>query len=174
MTSSADASSHYTGLVLAVHPTTRGFGWVLFENPHTPVAWAVVHARAGREQQLLSRFERLLDRYEPAVCVLEAYEDGASRRSPRIQELCRAMVHETALRAIDTPIFDREAIGAAFASAKATTRAEIAAVIAERIKAFSYRLPPKRKLGNSDDARQCLFDAAALALTFFTFRGDID
>ena len=174
MNSAAVATAQYIGLVLAVHPTTRGFGWVLFENPNTPVAWSIVHARAGRDHHLITRFERLLDRYEPAVLVLEAFENGASRRNARIQQLYRTMMHEATARAIDTPIFDRETVGMAFAKSGATTRGEIARVIAEHIEAFSHRLPPKRKLGNSDDARQSLFDAAALALTYFAYRGDLD
>jgi Holliday junction resolvasome RuvABC endonuclease subunit len=174
MNSSTVATSLYTGLVLAVHPTTRGFGWVLFENPQTPVAWSIVHARAGRDQHLIARFERLLDRYEPAVLVMEAFENGTSRRNARIQQLYRALVHEASVRAIEVPIFDRETIQAAFEKSGAKTRNEIARVIAERVEAFSHRLPPKRKLGNSDDTRQSLFDAAALALTYFAYRGDLD
>lgn len=174
MNSTAVAAPQYTGLVLAVHPTTRGFGWVLFENPRTPVAWSIVHARAGRDQHLIARFERLLERYEPSVLVLEAFERGTSRRNARIQQLCRAMVHEASVRAINVPIFDRETIQAAFTKSGATTRNEIAHVIAGHLSAFGYRLPPKRKVGHSEDARQSLFDAAALALTYFTYRGDFD
>ena len=174
MTTPNPVTSHYTGLVLAVHPTTRGFGWVLFENPNTPVAWSIVHARAGRDQHLLARFERILDRYEPAVLVLEAFENGTSRRNPRIQKLCHAMVFEANVRAVDTPIFDREAIQSAFAKSGAITRSEIAYAIAEHLDAFGYRLPPKRKTGHSEDARQSLFDAAALGLTYFMYRGDLD
>jgi hypothetical protein len=174
MTPTATAPSHYTGLVLAAHPTSRGFGWVLFENPQTPVAWSIVHARPGRDQHLASRFERLLDRYEPAVFVLEAFESSTSRRHPRIQQLCRTMLHEASVRAVDTKIFDREVIAAVFAETGATTRDAIARIIAARIEAFSYRLPPKRKLGDSEDARQSLFNAAALALTYFAYIGDLD
>ncbi len=167
-------SERLQGLVLAVHPTARGFAWVLFEKPRVPVAWAMVHAAAGRNEHLVARFERLLEKYEPAVLVLEAFEGPGTQRSGRIQELCRRIVREAECRAIETPIFDRDAVQAVFAKAGVRTRAEIARVVAEHIGAFSHRLPPERKLGNSEDARQSLFDAAALALTYFAYRGDFE
>jgi hypothetical protein len=168
------ASAYQRGFVFAVHPTTRGFAWALFESPQSPVAWAIVHAHPGRQQHLLNRFARLLDYYEPAVFVLEVFEGNGAKRSQRIQELCRAMGREAKGRGIETPIFDREAVQMAFAQSGAYTRDEIARVIAERVDDFSHRLPRKRKLGDSEDPRQSLFDAAALALTYFTYRGDLE
>jgi hypothetical protein len=165
---------HLHGFVFAVHPTARGFAWVLFENPKKPVAWAIVHARAGRNRHLASRFEALIDKYEPAVVVLEAFEGKGAARSERIQELCRMMVHEAEARAIDIPIFDREDVRTALAKYGVGTRDETARVLAEALHDFSHRKPRKRKLGDSEDVRQSLFDAAALALTYFAYRGELD
>jgi|SRR5690348_15036174 hypothetical protein len=39
--------------------------------------------------------------------------------------------------------------------------------IASHIPVFQPLLPPPRKIWNSEDARMSIFDAAALALTFF-------
>jgi len=165
---------HLHGFVFAAHPTTRGFAWVLFESPRKPVAWAIVHARAGRNQYLASRFEALIDKYEPTVVVLEAFEDRDSRRKERIRALCRMMVREVEERAIDLSIFDRDAIRMAFDRFGANTRSEIARVIADHFDGLSHRIPRERKLGDSEDVRQSLFNAAALALTYFVSRGEID
>ena len=54
-----------------------------------------------------------------------------------------------------------------FAQFGATTKLEIAVVIAEHIPAFERYVPPVRKPWMSEEARMGLFDAAALALTFF-------
>lgn len=167
-------SGPHAGLVFAAHPTTRGFAWVLFESSTAPVAWGMVHAGAGRKERLLARLERLLDRYEPAVGTLEAFEGRGTARAPRIQQFCRAMVHEMKCRAIETVVFDHDAVEMTFARFGASTRSEIAQAIAKHIDAFSHRLPRARKLGDSQDARQSLFDAAALALTYFAYRGDLD
>lgn len=164
----------YTGLVLAFHINGRGFGWVLFESAQSPVGWALSRAGAVNDARLISRFGRVLDRYEPRVVILEAFEDGASRRSHRIQKLYRAMITEAEKRHVAPTIFDREIVQLAFAKYGASTRPEIAAVITKYFEAFAHRLPRERKFGSGEDARQCLFDAAALAVTYFTYRGEYD
>jgi hypothetical protein len=47
------------------------------------------------------------------------------------------------------------------------TKGGIAETIAKHIPAFDRFLPPRRKLWMSEDVRMGLFDAAALAFTFF-------
>jgi len=162
------------GFVFAAHPTTRGFAWVLFQSPRQPVAWAIVHARAGRNKHLVARFEGLIDKYEPAVVVLEAFEGRETKRIERIQALCRTMVREAEERAIDVSIFDRDAIRMAFAKFGASSRSEIARVIADHLDGFSHRMPRERKIGDSEDVRHSLFNAAALALTYFVSRGELE
>jgi hypothetical protein len=58
-----------------------------------------------------------------------------------------------------------------FASVGASTRYEIAQVISQHIDVFSHRMPRKRKPWESEDARQSIFDAAALAMTYFAVTG---
>jgi len=48
-----------------------------------------------------------------------------------------------------------------------TNKRQLAEAIAARIPAFERYLPPPRKPWMSEDSRMNLFDAAALALTFF-------
>jgi Holliday junction resolvasome RuvABC endonuclease subunit len=172
--SNTKVTAGLTGLVFAVHPTTRGFAWVLFESATLPVAWSMVHAGAGRNEHLTSRLARLLDRYEPDAFVIEAFEGRGTQRSARIQQLYRSMLREADGRGIATTIFEHDEVEMAFSRFGATSRSEIARVIAQQVDAFSHRLPKKRVLGNSEDARCSLFDAAALALTYFAYRGELD
>ena len=164
------AAWNYKGLVLAVHPTARGFGWILFERPLSPVDWGIASAKKGRNSRLSARFERLLGRHEPAVLVLEEFD----RRAERIQMLCRQFVHLAAVRGMDTPIYRKNVIRTVFASIGATTRFEIAHVIAQHLDAFNHRMPKKRRPWESEDPRQSLFDAAALAITYFAVTGSPD
>jgi hypothetical protein len=169
---SAPVSKHAAGLVLAIHPTSRGFGWVLFESARKPVDWGIASAKAGRNAKLVSRFRRLLRRYDPAVFALETYEGASSRRTGRIRDLCRELQHLASVKGLYTPIYDRELVCARFARDGATTRYAIAQVIAERIPDFDHRMPRYRKVWLAEDARQSLFDAAALALTYYALMGE--
>jgi Holliday junction resolvasome RuvABC endonuclease subunit len=159
------AATSYKGLVLAVHPTARGFGWMLFESPLAPVDWGIASSKRMSNARLAARFERLLKRYEPAVLILEEFETNT--RAGRIQMLCRTMIHLAACRGMDTPVYRLNAVRTVFASVGAVTRYEIAQVIAQHLDAISHRMPRRRRAWENADPRQSLFDAAALALTYF-------
>lgn len=165
-------SRHHDGLVLALHPTSRGFGWVLFESPLAPVDWGMASAKSGRNAKLLARFERLLNRYQPCVVVLEEYERETSQRRERIRLLCRSMQHLTLTRGIGVKVYRRSAVQACFGTIGAKTRYEIALAVAQHIEVFRKRLPPEPKVWIGEDARHALFDAAALAITYFALNGD--
>ncbi|MGN6150345.1 MAG: hypothetical protein ACTHPD_17565 [Rhizomicrobium sp.] len=166
-----NATNQYKGLVLAVHPNPRGFGWVLFESPLSAVDWGIASNKKGKNARLSAKFERLLNRYEPAVLVLEEFE-GRHGRSDRVKMLCRQFVHLAAGKGMETPIYRRSTIRTVFASVGATTRYEIAQIVLQHIDALSHRKPRHRKPWESGDPRQSLFDAAALAMTYFAVSGD--
>lgn len=158
-------------LVLAIHPTPKGFGWVLFEGALAPVDWGIASAKSKRRSRSLARFERLMSRYEPSVVIFEEFEKRVPRRGDRIQHLCRAMIHLASCRGAETTVYNRATIRTCFASVGATTREQIAQAIALHIPEFRPRLPRKRKPWESEPDGQCLFDAAALALTYFAING---
>lgn len=160
-------------LVLALHPTSKGFGWVVFESPLVPIDWGIATAKVRRGTKVLRRLERIANRYEPDVMVLEEFDGGDSRRGPRIQKIARSIVSLGERRGLYVPIYGRDAVRECFAPFGATSRHEIAEVIASHIKALAMRLPKKRKPWESENPRQSIFDAAALALTYYTSRGEL-
>lgn len=162
-----NGTNEHAGLVLAAHPTSRGFGWVLFEGSEALVDWGIASAKEGRNAKLVARLERLLKRYDPAVFVLEGFEEDTARRNQRIQDLCRSMRNLAVSKGLRAPVYPRFAVQNHFAREGASTRHEIAQAVARCFDAIDHRLPRKRKIWESEDARQSLFDAAALALTHY-------
>ena len=160
--------------ILAIHPTTTGFGWALFEGPLAPVDWGVVTVQKDRNKHCLARIQELLERLAPTEIVLEQFEGNSARRSNRIRRLYRSIIQLADTFGIRPRVFARELIGQVFATVGARTRYEIAAAIAGRLDAFSHKLPPKRKIWLPDDKRMGLFNAVALAITFFALiDGDV-
>lgn len=156
------------GLVVAVHPTSRGFGWVVFEGPVAPVDWGIATAKVNRSATSMRRFEALLTQYQPSVVVLEDFEGDGARRGARIQDLARSMSGLAANRDIEVVVYTRELVGKRVVGDVRTTRHTIAEAVAEFIPIFRFRMPRARELWQSEDPRQCLFDAAALAMTHFS------
>lgn len=160
------------GLVFAVHPYSRGFGWVLFEAPLAPADWGIVEAKKDRHARCLLRIEQILERYEPAILILEQFDRRPARRSARVKSLCAAIVHLAATRGVETAVYSRAVVRTCFSSVGASTRNDIAQIVALHVHAFRRHLPPPRKAWQGEDCRQCLFDAAALAMTHFAVTGN--
>lgn len=154
------------GRVLGFHPTSRGFGWVVFEGPFRPIDWGLVGARKDKNAVCLQSLDRLLERFAPEVLVLEAYDRETTRRAGRIARL-GALVRDLAdERGIETAVYSRAEIREAFVEVKARTRREIAQAVAQHLEVFRHRLPPPRRPWDSEDARESLFAAAAVVLTY--------
>jgi hypothetical protein len=156
-------------VVLAVHPTSRGYGWVLFEREE-PKDWGIASTHCKKNALSLRRFIRLMRKYEPDTLLLEAFEDKATPQDSRAKLLCREIVHLAKAHGIDVKIYPRAMIQSAFAVSGASTRHEIAESVKARLADFAHRMPKKRKPWESADRRQALFDAAAVALTHFALR----
>lgn len=161
-------AAHPGFLTLAIHPTSRGLGWVAFEGPFAPHDWANVDIKKGDKNAACIRtVEAILDRLTPETLVLEAFEKQKSSRSDRIARLCRAIIGLAASRGIDVEIYGRADIQTCFRTVGASTRQEIAEAVARQVAVFHHTLPRKRKLWDREDKRMALFSAAALALTHY-------
>ena len=153
-------------LVLAIHFSSRGFGWAVFESPLSHVAAGVYTPTRYKDDRCIKRIDRLLGRYQPQAVILEAFDEGSLRRS-RIRDLGRRVVSLVEGHAHDLAILTREDVQAAFADVGARTREEIAEAVHRSVPALRYRLPKRRTPGDSERKSLPMFSAAALALTHY-------
>jgi RNase H-fold protein (predicted Holliday junction resolvase) len=156
--------------VMAVDPTSRGFGFVILEGPQQLVDWAVVQVRKNKEDDCLRRVADLIVRYRPDVVVLEDPTGRESRRCRRVQKLLDRIQRLASKESIITRRFSRAKVRRAFSDSGAKTKYDIAMVIAKRFPELMPRLPRFRKPWMSEDERMSIFDAASFGLTFFRFR----
>jgi Holliday junction resolvasome RuvABC endonuclease subunit len=157
-------------LTLAIHPVSRGFGWIAFEGPFSPYDWGLVVVRgADKNARCLRRAERLLDRFQPEILVLEAFEKRRSARADRIALLGRGLVTLAGERRIEVAIYTRGEVKACFAKVGAVSRQEIAEAVSRHVPALHHRLPKPRRPWQTENPRMALFSAAALALTHYQY-----
>lgn len=156
-----------TSLIFALHATSRGFGYVVFEGPFAPYDWGTALARGDKNAVCLRKLDKMLDRLTPETLVLEAYANSVPQRRDRIARLYRAVASLAANRAIEVVIYTRGDIQACFASVGASTRQEIAEAVARHIDALGHRLPKARKRWQSEHRCMAMFAAAALVLTHY-------
>ena len=152
--------------VLAIDPTYRGFGFVVMEGSDRLIDWGLVEVSGSKYEGSLARADQLIDRYRPAVLVLEDFAGQGSRRVPRVQKLILGLRRLGLARGLLVARYPRAAIRKAFSGEGARTKDEIAAVIVARFPELTVKVPPKRKTWMSEDQRMAIFDAAALACTY--------
>jgi Holliday junction resolvasome RuvABC endonuclease subunit len=154
-------------LVLALHATSHGFGYVLFEGPFAPHDWGAVTARNNKSTTCLGKLEKLLDRFAPECLILEEFGRDLSQRRERLSRLYRSMASVAASRSIDVFVYTKAQIQACFVTVGARTRHEIADAIARQFEIFRHKLPKARKPWESEKRGMALFSAIALILTHY-------
>jgi hypothetical protein len=155
-------------LVLAFYPMTRGFAYVLFEGPLSPYDWGVKEVRGmDKNRRILQMMKQIIERCSPKALVLEDWTDDYSRRAPRIKQLYGQIETIAEQQTIPVARYSTQEIKQAFANVIPCTKYEIALNIAKHIPAFSFQVPPVRKIWMSEDPRQALYDAAALGVVWY-------
>jgi Holliday junction resolvasome RuvABC endonuclease subunit len=151
--------------ILAIAPSTRGFGFAVLEGQETLVDWGVKTVQGDKNVQSLAKVEELLVLYQPGVLVLEDASAKNSRRSTRIRKLCQQIIKLAVARKVSVKVFSRDRVMKIFITDGQGTKHSLAEIIAKRFpEELGSRLPPKRKLWMSEDSRMNIFDAVALAL----------
>jgi hypothetical protein len=156
-------------LVLAIRPCSRGFAFVLFEGPLSPIDWGFREARGGdRNARCLDAARVVIAHGQPDVIALADYAASPGKRSERIKRLHSLIANHATGQSIEVCRYTREQIRVCFKGVGAVTRYEIAQTIAAQVHAFGHRLPARRKIWEPEDPRMYLFDAAALVMTHYS------
>jgi len=155
-------------LVLAIYPQTRGFAFVLFEGWLSPVDWGIHEARGSHKNEwCLNKVNSLFDLHMPEVVVLQNMSDRGAHRAPRIQELNERIADLADRRGMVVHKYSRAKVLDYFVEVGASTKQKIAERIGKLVPALNLFMPPQRKPWMSEDPRMGIFDAAALAWTYF-------
>jgi hypothetical protein len=161
-------------LVLAVHPTPRGFGWALYEGDQALVDWGVASSKDNRSERCMKRFKKLLDQYRPSTFVMENFEQGDPRRGDRIRTLAKTMHGFADSRDMGIFTYRRTEVCTCLTNNAKASRYTVACAVAERIPLLRRELSRKRRYWEEKDGKQCLFDAAALGLTHYALTKKAD
>ena len=151
--------------ILAIAPSTKGFGYAILEGHKELVDWGVKSVEGDKNAGSMEKVEELIAHYNPHVMVLEDTLAKGSRRCARIQALTKRLIALAESRTIKVALFSQKKIRRVFFADGCGTKHALAEIIAERFpEELGFRLPPKRRAWMSEDSRMDIFDAVALAL----------
>jgi Holliday junction resolvasome RuvABC endonuclease subunit len=153
--------------VLAIAPSTRGFGFAVVEGQETLVDWGVKSVKGDKNTGSFAKVAELIVQYQPEVMVLQNNSVKDSRRSVRIKELGLQIIALAANRNVRVALFSRKQVRRVFFTDGQGTKHALAEILAKRFpEELGFRLPPKRRPWMSEDYRMDIFEAVSLALTF--------
>ena len=151
--------------ILAIAPSTRGFGFAVLEGQETLVDWGVKQVKGDKNALSLVRVDELISLYYPDLVVLENTGAKNSKRAPRIRELTRNIVALAETYDLRVKLVSRKQVRKVFFADGKGTKQALAEMIAKRFpEDLGSRVPPKRRPWMSEDGRMDIFDAVALAL----------
>lgn len=154
--------------VLAVDPSTRGFGFAILEGPQSLLEWGIKEVRGKKNAGALKHVAELIQYYKPDVIVMEDCADRYCRRGARVRKLIQDISKVATGKRIKVRCLAARKVRGALSGSPAATKQTIATTIAQQFPELASRLPPLRKPWMSEDPRMGIFDAVALALTFFS------
>jgi hypothetical protein len=158
---------YHNELVLAIAPTSRGFGYVVTDGPLGLIDWGVKEVRGDKNRKSLERVKQLMGWFHPELVILEDCAAKGSRRAPRIRRLVQQIARLAGRRGLRTVRYSRAELRALFEPIGAVTKQEIAMAVVGQLPELEPWLPPRRRIWMSEDPRQSIFDAVALTFVYF-------
>lgn len=153
--------------ILAISPSTRGFGSADLQGQETLVDWGAKSVKGDENAQCIKKVEEMINHCQPDVMVLQDHSTKDSRRCDRIQALSKGIIALASRSNMSVALFSYKQIRKVFFADGGGTKHALAEIIAKRFpEELDFRLPPKRRLWMSEDYRMNIFDAVALVLVF--------
>jgi hypothetical protein len=153
--------------ILSLAPCVQGIGYIVFDGSRQPVDWGVKWARTEKNKIGMTHVAALIKKYQPDKLVFEDHRAEGSRRATRIADLLDTIAALAQQQQIETTRLSRARIRQHFRADDAATKFQIAKTIAAKLPELAPRLPLERKIWLPEHANMSIFDAAALALTYF-------
>lgn len=152
--------------VLAIDPSTQGFGFVVLEGRDQLIDWGTREALGARKnEQSVRRTQQLIEKYRPEVIVLEDTTAVTSRRHTRIVFLIRRLQKLAQAYKIRVRFVSKRAVYDYFTMGDRINQRKLAEAIACLLPELASCLPQQRKPWMSEDPRVRVFGAAGMGLS---------
>ncbi len=157
----------FADVLLALAPTSRGFGFVAFDADRRPLDWGVKEVRKNKQDDCYLKARVLIHVMQPSVVVLETAWDPHSRRSRRVKDLIDRIGRFAQDHGVTVRQYTRRDVAKFFRPLGARNKDEIASAVARLVPELAPRQPRRRRIWESEHYSMGIFEAAALALTHF-------
>lgn len=164
--------------VLAIDPTSHGFGFAVLEGSGALIDWGIKGCRRNKNERCRSEALKLIVHYDPDVLVVEHTGAKGCQRRARVRRLIVSLCTLAKRRHLLVRRIPRRSVQRCFAVTRMATKREVADAIARRFPELAPYLPPvwdrlakRLHADDSEDERMAIFDAVGFAMTFYGSQG---
>lgn len=153
--------------ILAISTGHRGFGFIVMEDGDTLVDWGLRSCSSSNAVCVRTKTKALICQYTPETILLDSPVVQGRRKAPRtvsrlneIHDLCNRF-------GVTVKQISRNQVMKVF-SVYGSTKQDLALGVIFRLPQLSKWYPGKRKTPQGESHRIKIFEAALLALTFYS------
>lgn len=157
---------YYPERVLALDPFHRGMGFVVLEGKDRLVDWGVRRLPGVYDASMKGGVRMLIERYQPAIIVMENLEGEESRRGVRARKALQGVERMVTRLGLAVGRSSVTQVQLTFGKWVARTKEERVQALVQRFPVLGLYRPPYRKPWMSEDPRMSIFDALAFAITY--------
>ncbi|HVB35588.1 MAG TPA: hypothetical protein VNJ52_14630 [Patescibacteria group bacterium] len=163
--------------ILAIALRSRRFGFAVFEESNRLLDWGMVFYPLNNSAQRVAASKRvasLLTMFTPSVVVLGTARPLNGRSGSGIRPILRSIRREASARLIPIHLMKSAEVREIFRPLRAISKHQIASGLTEVFPELLWKLPPKRKIWETEHFRMVLFDAVALGFAYWLRNGERD
>ena len=149
---------------LSLDVRSAKFGFVVFEEPDQLADYGVRSYACGHgplNTVLRRSFRKLINLYFPSLIVFRIPPNRADNRTRRAKVAAGILRKESKRQSIPIRCISRGTIKRFFRAQGLTNKYRIASYLADRFPNLAWKLPPRRRLWQSERHRMSIFDAVA-------------
>jgi hypothetical protein len=156
--------------ILAIDLRPRRFGYSVFEGPRFLLDWgANAYPSNGDPEGTVAarRLAALLRFSNPSAVVVKMERWESAKNDSVVRSMVEAITRETSSRSIPICLVGQNELASTFRDLQCETKYEIASVLTRIFPELLWKLPPPRRIWESEHPRMTIFDAIALGFTYW-------
>jgi len=160
----------YDPRILAIDLRHRRFGFAVFEGHRQLLGWgARIYPATGEAEvaMMSKRLIALLQLFTPSAIVTVQERWDRASISPHVRSLEEEIMRIAATHSIAIHAISQNQVRQSFLKLGCETRYQVATSLSRIFPELSARLPPARRLWDSEHSSMTIFDAVALGLAYW-------
>jgi hypothetical protein len=152
--------------VLVLDVRAQRAGYAVFEGPNLLLDVGLTLLKTCPDTKRHLTF--LLEIYRPDVIVTRKLQHGSRRDNPQTRLILRTAQRLAERASVTIVQLSETQLREHCGTFGAYTKHQIASFIAHKFPELAHRLPPPRRLWESERARMSIFDAVSFGVTYFS------